>query len=161
MRLFARGKPQSAKAKLRAGTKAVARGDYQAAVALLSEALQESDSLAAQLNLGTAYYHLQQYTQAIEQFTRVIQVQPDNAKAWLNLAAAHTALGHLAEAEQALAEVLRINPEHPDAHYNMALVKLRRRQPFDAMAQLELELAAHSGHRQARRLLAEIKNKYI
>ena len=143
------------------GFRALARGDCPEAVRLLSDVLEDRpDSLTARLNLGTAYYHLQQHTRAIEQFQRATELQPHNAKAWLNLAAAYTALGHLSQAEAALDEVFRINPEHPDAHYNLALVKLRAHQPLESMAQLELELAANPRHRRAQRLLAEIRNTY-
>jgi tetratricopeptide (TPR) repeat protein len=79
-------------------------------------------------------------------------LEPGRPKAWVNLAAAETALGHLERAREALERVAQEHPRHPDVHYNLATLYLRQSRPLLALAELELELAAHPRHRLARAL---------
>ena len=64
-------------------------------------------------------------------------------------------------AEQAIEQVMEIDPHFPDAHYNLAVVKLRLARPFEALAELELQLADNPGHVAARELLQKLRAEMI
>ncbi len=159
---FGRRKLRTTASKLRAGTKALARGDYVTTVQWLGEVVaEEPEHITALLNLGAAYHHLEQHSRAIEYFERVTALRPRHAKAWLNTAAARSALGHLEMAEQAIDQVVAIDPHFPDVHYNLAVIKLRLARPFEALAELELQLADNPGHMSARELLQKLRAEMI
>jgi len=88
-------------------------------------------------------------------------LDPQNPRAWLNLAAAHNELGHLERAHEALQRLAQINPDHPDRHYNLAILHLKQGQTLKAMAELELELAAHPGHTLAQQLLERVRRQMM
>ncbi len=159
---FAKRSPQTAAAKLRAGTKALARRDIAAAVAWLSDVVAEKpEDIIALLNLGAAYHYLEQHTRALEYFQCVTALQPAHARAWLNIAAARSALGHLQMAEEALQKVIAIDPDFPNVHYNLAVVKIRLARPFEALAELELQMADKPNHADARELLEKLRAQVI
>ena len=159
---FGRKQLGTTASKLRAGTKALTRGDYVTAAQWLGEVVgEEPEDVTALLNLGAAYHHLEQHSRALEYFERVTALRPGHAKAWLNTAAARSALGHLEMAEQALDKVIKIDPHFADVHYNLAVVKLRLARPFEALAELELQLADRPGHGAARQLLEKLRAEGI
>jgi len=157
-----RRQPPTPKSQLAAAQKRAARGDLEGAVALLLEVREaEPDNLAAVVNLGAVYYTLGRYTPAIEQFEHALRLEPDDPTVWLNLGAARNALGHLDKAIEALLKALELDPEHPEAHYNLAVAFLKRKQPLEALAELELELAVNPGNDRARKAAARLKAELL
>ena len=154
--------PRNITGKRRAGVQALAHGDYATAVRWLGEVVAERpDDVSALMNLGAAYHGAEQHSRAIKCFEYVTVLRPNYAEAWLNLAAAHSSLGHLAKAEEALNKVVQITPHFPNVHYNVAVVKLRQRLPLEALAELELQMAANPRHATARELLTELRAAMI
>jgi tetratricopeptide (TPR) repeat protein len=80
-------------------------------------------------NLGTMYYYLGRFEDAIDMQREALLLAPDDYRMWGRMAAAYLQLGgHMAEANAAyrkaisLAEgVLSVNPNESDANKNIAL----------------------------------------
>ena len=154
--------PQTTAQKLRAGTRALVRGDYPSAIRWLHEVVTEQpDEAIALLNLGAGYHCIEQHSRAVECFERVLARHPNRPKAWLNLAAAHSALGHLSVAEAALTKVVELAPHYPDVYYNLAVLKLRQGCVLEALAQLELQMADNPRHARARELVARLRAEVL
>jgi tetratricopeptide (TPR) repeat protein len=71
-------------------------------------------------NLGHAYLHAEQYSQAIETFKQVIQMAPDMAEGYVNLATVYLQKNEPASARAICLDALQTFPEAPLLHYNLA-----------------------------------------
>jgi Flp pilus assembly protein TadD len=65
-----------------------------------------------QLDSGNAAFRAQDFEQALVHFTRVTELEPDDATGWFGLYMAHDALGHTEAADSAIA---RARSEAPGA----------------------------------------------
>jgi tetratricopeptide (TPR) repeat protein len=92
-------------------------------------------------NLGLCYDSLGQFDEAIQSFTRAIELnrRQEKPSAWppLNLAVSLIALNRLDEAVAQLHEALSYNPEFPQAHYQLGLVLEKERKFEEAIAPLQ------------------------
>ena len=61
-----------------------------------------------QFNLGVAYLTMADFEQAINNFTRVIAMNPEASDAYGNRAVAHTAIGEDDKSEKDAAEAIRL-----------------------------------------------------
>jgi tetratricopeptide (TPR) repeat protein len=75
----------------------------------------------AYFNIGFCYDKLKTYTKAIEAYTRVIHINPDDAIAHCNLGFAYDQLGFHEDAREAYIKAIRINPDYAEAHYYLGL----------------------------------------
>jgi Flp pilus assembly protein TadD len=162
MRLFARRRRVPSPAQIRRAARLFERGRQDEALEILKRLQGDyPEDVPLALAFGGAYHKAGRHSLAVEQFRRVTELEPTNAKAWLNMAAAHNALGHVDRAEAALSRLAEISPDYPDLHYNTAILRLKRRQPLQAMAELELELAVSPGHLLASRMLEQLRRQLI
>ncbi len=64
---------------------------------------------------------------AIAAYTKVTEVNPDNAEAWLSLADLHAEAGRLTESEAAYQKVVEIDPESAhQTYYNLGATIIKR-----------------------------------
>jgi tetratricopeptide (TPR) repeat protein len=68
----------------------------------------EPDNQEVQFNLGTAYLSMGDFEQAINNFTRVIEMNPEGSDAYGNRAVAHTAIGEDDKSEKDVEEAIRL-----------------------------------------------------
>ncbi len=156
-----RGDSESARSRGKA-LRALERGNATAAAPALGEHLGKyPDDLEARLNYGVALYALGQYSDALDQFERVVADKPDMPQAWLNLAAACNQLGFLKRAEEALVKATELAPGRRDLHYNLALLRLKQGRMMEAMAEAETELSHHPRHPAARALVGTLEQQLL
>lgn len=108
----------------------------------------------ARNNLGLLYHGRAMTNDAIDQFTRAIQINPRYTKARSNLAVVLTSAGRLADARTQLRAALAVEPDNPDLLVNMALVEKADHQPEQAIETLLGAVAASPLHAAAHYNLA-------
>ena len=118
---------------LRAG-----QGDVDKALPLLKVAAQEQPaSDVAHMNLGTAYFKLQQTQNAEREFARAAALNPENAQAQAALGQACMLLQQPEKAAVAFHAALKAEPANADLIYNAAVADFDTRQDAKAAALLE------------------------
>ncbi|MEO0475716.1 MAG: tetratricopeptide repeat protein [Planctomycetota bacterium] len=94
------------------------------------------DTAAATMNLGTLAYRMRDFTQAIQQFNRVLQIDPSFYPAYANLATMYADAERFEEAHRLLDRGLRQLPKQPDLLYAKAMLHIRQRDYPRALALL-------------------------
>ena len=115
---------------------------YTAAISRLRRVIElDPNMMRAYNNLGLCYDALGQFDEAIQSFTRAIELNraQKQPSAWppLNLAVSLISLNRLDEAVARLHEALSYNPEFPQAHYELGLVLQKERKFEEAIAPLQ------------------------
>ncbi len=101
--------PQTADEFFQRGLKSAQLGFPDRAATDFEEAAWlEPDNQEIQFNLGTAYLSMGDFEQAINNFTRVIAMNPEASDAYGNRAVAHTAIGEDDKSEKDAAEAIRL-----------------------------------------------------
>lgn len=148
------------KERFKEGTRALESGDFDRAIKALSALVEgQPDYVAGRVNLGHAYYSNGEYVAAARQFQEAHAQEPDNPRILLNHAAAKSALDQLDDAIDLLVEALNIDPEFRDVHYNLAIAYWRKGRRPEAMAELEMELALHPDHEQAKQAVTKLRDE--
>ncbi|HEX9110068.1 MAG TPA: tetratricopeptide repeat protein [Terriglobales bacterium] len=115
---------------------------YTPAISRLRRVIElDPNMMRAYNNLGLCYDSLGQFDEAIQSFTRAIELnrRQEKPSAWppLNLAVSLISLNRLDEAVARLHEALSYNPEFPQAHYQLGLVLEKERKFEEAIAPLQ------------------------
>ena len=101
--------PQTADEFFQRGLKSAQLGFPDRATTDFEEAAWlKPDNQEIQFNLGTAYLSMGDFEQAINNFTRVIAMNPEASDAYGNRAVAHTAIGEDDKSEKDVAEAIRL-----------------------------------------------------
>ena len=101
--------PQTADEFFQRGLKSAQLGFPDRAATDFEEAAWlEPDNPEIQFNLGTTYLSMGDFEQAINNFTRVIAMNPEASDAYGNRAVAHTAIGEDDKSEKDVAEAIRL-----------------------------------------------------
>jgi len=104
------------------------RKKIQAGITAYRAAQQVSaDTAAATMNLGTLAYRLGDFTQAIKQFKRVLEIDPSFYPAYANLATMYADSGKFDEAIRLLDKGLDQLPKQPDLLYSKAMLYIQQR----------------------------------
>lgn len=104
------------------------------AVASYQKALElEPAHAAAHINLGTIYYHRQDFVNAERHYQKAVEIDPRYALAHFNLGNVLDETGQIEAAIQAYKTALLLAPTYADAHYNLALAYEKIRQPRKAL----------------------------
>lgn len=113
-------------------------GDYDGAVAVLSEATQFAPRDSRVLNLlGWAYMYKENYDQALSIYQKVLVLEPENCLARNNLGYICFRKGIYGEAIEHLSEVIKLNTDRTAtlyAHYYFGLLYLDREMLDDAVS---------------------------
>lgn len=115
---------------------------YIPAISRLRHVIElDPNMMRAYNNLGLCYDSLGQFEEAIQSFTRAIELnrRQKQPSAWppLNLAVSLISLNRLDEAVAQLHEALSYNPQFPQAHYQLGLVLEKQRKFEEAIAPLQ------------------------
>ena len=86
-----------------------------------------ADTAAATMNLGTLAYRLGDFTEAIKQFNRVIDIDPSFFPAYANLAQMYADANRFDEAVRLLDKGLAQLNNQPDLLYSKAMIFIRQR----------------------------------
>lgn len=93
----------------------------------------EPEHAAAHINLGTLYYHRQDFVSAEKHYRLAVEADPRYALAHFDLGNVLDETGRLPEAIAAYRAAIQLAPTYADAHYNLALAYERHRQPRQAL----------------------------
>ena len=115
---------------------------YTPAISRLRRVIElDPNMMRAYNNLGLCFDALGEFDEAIQNFTRAIELNRKQEKPspWppLNLAVSLISLNRLDEAVARLNEALTYNPKFPQAHYELGLVLEKQRKFKDAIAALQ------------------------
>jgi tetratricopeptide (TPR) repeat protein len=120
--------------------------EYTSAISRLRHVIElDPNMMRAHNNLGLCYDSLGQFEEAVQSFTRAIELnrRQEHPSAWppLNLAVSLISLNRLDEAAARLHEALSYNPKFPQAHYQLGLVLEKERKFEEAIAPLQRAIA--------------------
>ncbi len=113
-----------------------ARGmaDYEAAIAL------EPDNSAAHAGLGSCYWALGRFDEALSILERAIELDAANAQAYNNRGNVWRSLGRLSEARADYAEAARLSPSHGTPRSNLGSCHLAEGRYSEAIAEFDAAL---------------------
>lgn len=119
----------------------VQTGYWRDGVSLFERAVASTTSnRIAENNLGSALFRKGRVEEAIEHYTRAIEIDPGYADAHANLAGASLHLGRIEEAIAQAREALRLRPDAASAHANLALALMRMGNHAEAAEHLAEDL---------------------
>jgi tetratricopeptide (TPR) repeat protein len=131
-------------------------GVYHDRITLWTDTLTKNpDCWAAYFNRARLYDQRGQWSQAVRDYDRAIELRPDLADAYLNRGAVYQQSGQLREAVRDYTRAIELEPEHAAAYANRAAVYNRLGQPEDAIRdytraiELQPDLADLYAHRGA------------
>ena len=131
--------------------------------AALRDHPDDTTSLAA---LGSAFYELKQWPQAVDAYSRFTRVDSTNASMWVNLGDAYLNWGRPADAIHPLLRATALAPDDATGHYLLGRAYLESKQyalavgAFDAVLKLAPgSPLAVDKRRQAARLLAGVREQ--
>jgi tetratricopeptide (TPR) repeat protein len=149
--------PTSGRARYLLGLAYQRQGNYTAAMASLAQAA----TLSPLLGLNSVYQSIgalrrsqQQYDDAIDAFSRRIELVPNDATAHHELAEMYVRVGRLDEALAEHTVALMIDPRRADSHVGAAQVHLREGRFAEAAAAAKRATELAAGHKEARYVLA-------
>ena len=93
---------------------------YQKAIKNKNRTIFFKSAPSAYNNLGQAYMHASQFSQAIETFKKVIQMAPDMEEGYVNLATVYLRKNEPKNAREICLNALQTFPKYPLLHYNLA-----------------------------------------
>jgi hypothetical protein len=118
-----RRRPQTSKDHVRAGDRALARGDLDRAAELYREAIRlDHANLEARYNLASAAWYRGDFDGAIELLLDIRQLAPDDPHIEHNLGAAYHHKGDHEKAVEHYRRAVDLDPEARDAQHSLAVV---------------------------------------
>ncbi|MBW8009629.1 MAG: tetratricopeptide repeat protein [Chloroflexi bacterium] len=135
--------PHSSSEAYRSGMVAFDRGDWESAIELLEQVLDQDPGAAdVRFHIGVAYMELGEhdpnlYNEAKENFWKAINVDPEFGAAYLGSAMASLALNPDAVAFEDLDAAILNDPDLGEAYIQRGIYRLNRDNPDGAMADFE------------------------
>jgi tetratricopeptide (TPR) repeat protein len=131
------------------------RGQFQDAVAELSEAVELSPgSAAAHNHLGAAMVQMGELAAAVTELRKATELDPGSAEAHFNLGCALRAQHDPAAALASFQRAVELGPDFAPAWFNLGNELRQQKRLDDAMAAFRRVLAIQPGHEKATRSLA-------
>jgi len=113
------------------------RGQLQAALSELRNALTQGSSAETQRVAGVAYWADEQYEKSIDAFTAAVRMDARDERARIALADVFVAAGKAEEAEQVLKDAIALAPESGQAHFRLSRLYQSKSLVSNAVAELE------------------------
>ena len=95
---------------------------------------------------GIAYYDKRMYDEAVAEFKKAIEVNPNLAEAHNSLGAAYANKGMLDEAIAEYKKTIEINPNHDMAHNNLGIVYAYKGMPDKAIVEFKKAIEINPNH---------------
>jgi superkiller protein 3 len=105
-------------------------------------------------NLGNAYMQNGKYDQAIFEFNRALQLQPNHGRAYNNLGRIFIIQGRLTEAIAAFQQAVAVNPGNAKAYNNLGSAYLMQGDVENAIGAIQRSLAINPSNADAHSNLA-------
>jgi len=93
---------------------------------------------------GLSFFNQRKYDEAIAEFKKALEFNPDHFDANYNLGVAYYAKGMLDESLAELKRAIQIDPEEPKAHYNIAFVYLAKQMAQEAIQEYKTSVDLYS-----------------
>ncbi len=107
--------------------------DTAAVIKTLEEQVaQNPKDVAAQTQLGNAYYDAGQWQKAVDAYQKVLEFDPKNVGARTDLGTAYFNMGRPKDALNEYSKSLAINPKHEPTMFNSIIVNLKGTRDADA-----------------------------
>lgn len=136
------------------------RGNFEAAIALIEQALQTApDNAAAYSSLGNCFKGLRQHERALANYDRALALRPDDADALNNRGATLRDLQRAADALASFDRALQISPTHPTALENRGACLIDLERTADALDTYNRLLAVVPDHAEALMVSANLLRK--
>ncbi len=108
------------------------------------------ENTRAHLNLGNVHYRAGRYQEAIAEYQKAIDLDPNNAAAWSGSAGAYKALGDLDRAFTCMQRALAIDPGNAGFYDSFGILLVQRHQYADAAAAFRSAIAVNPALDRAR-----------
>ncbi|MCX6148690.1 MAG: tetratricopeptide repeat protein, partial [Candidatus Kapabacteria bacterium] len=95
------------------------KGMYAESIPFLENSLRGMNNPNWWMRLGNSYYNTAQHEKAINAFTQVLNMQPNNFIAMSNMAVSLSMTNKFIEAEQMLLKSIQLQPRYPDSYNNL------------------------------------------
>jgi Flp pilus assembly protein TadD len=102
------------------------------------------------LNLGNVHYRAGRFHEALAEYNKAVELNPDDARVWSGMAGAYKALGRLDEAFRAIERALSIDPGNASLYNNLGMLHVERRDMDAAIAAFRRALDYQPRHGRAR-----------
>ena len=120
------------------GAELVAEGDFQAAIALLTELIEsQPQNEYAYFYLGAAYYEAEDYPRALKCYVKALEIVPGYLGAMVNAGHTLRMLGRYDEAMRMGQQVLKQAPDDGDALFLIGAASFARGDYAKAKSHLE------------------------
>ena len=97
-------------------------------------------------NLGTIYFHLKEYTLAIQSYQAALDIRPDYIDVYYNLGLAYLRMSRDEEALTAYLALIALVPTHPGAHFQLGCLMMKRQRFLEASQSFNLIAESHQSH---------------
>ena len=132
-------------------------GEYQASTDKLNAALKtEPTSVPVHYLLGLNYYRLHEFTKAVEEFQRVLQLSPDYELATFQLGLAYARTGDFDRAIEMLKRALELDGTNFSAAYNLGAAYLKKQKIPEAAAAFRQSITIYPEYAAGHRALGEL-----
>ena len=99
------------------------KGDDRQAASYLQKSLESGQNPIYFSNYGMFLSRQNKHLEAIKQYRKAVEIQPDYAEAWFNLGVSSSHTGDLETAEHAYAKAISLKRDYIKAMYNLACVQ--------------------------------------
>ncbi len=122
--------------RFKQGVEAYEQGNYQAAIDALNEAIQQEVEQPdrAYYLLGISHLKLGELDQAIADYSKVIELNPDKVRAYYDRAVAKTELGNYEQAVADYDRAIELAPNNETIYLNRGIAKMKQGKLQQAIA---------------------------
>ncbi len=110
----------------------------------ISEKVQTIKHAASNNKLGIVFSNKQLNDEAIKEFRKAIEIDPDFIEAYKNLGDVYLKMNQFDDALNILKQGLEKQPDYPDLHNSLGMVYLKQERYADAVAEFNTALAKNS-----------------
>jgi len=140
-----------------ASSVALARGDYEKAMAFLTEANESETRIPGfHIQVGNTWLKLKQYAQAETSFQQALTLEPENPQALVGLCQNHLAQRHNQKALDTATQAIDLKYFNPAAHYFLGIAQHRLKHTKLAIASIQQALVQNPNFAEAHSRLAMI-----
>jgi arylsulfatase A-like enzyme/predicted Zn-dependent protease len=119
-------------------------GDAAAAIAAIRAIIAEDPAIGdAHFSLGNVLYKARRFPEALEAFSKALDLKPDDSFAAINVANCYQALGRYDEAETFVLDYIRSGFEDSQLYFLLGNIKVHQGRPEKAVPYFEKCLAAN------------------
>ncbi|NPA31677.1 MAG: tetratricopeptide repeat protein [Chloroflexi bacterium] len=120
-----------------------------------------ADEASVYINRGLAYFQMDIYDLAEQDFQKALELNPESEAAWFNLGSLYLKQGRDEEALEAFNKVVELNPDMAAVYFNRAIAWANLGKIDEAIADLEKYLTfpiTHNAQLQAEALLERLRS---